>query len=319
MTAAPAKKKGRPPATVRLRRLLTMLPWLASRPDGATFDEIAERFGITPKQVEEDLMRATMIGLPPYGPGDLVEIAIDGDRAQMVFGRVFEQAPRLTTAEGFAVLAAGKALLEVPGADQEGHLCAALEKLEAVLGDPDRLAVDISRPSHLPAVQSAAEEGRRLWIRYFSAWRDEESTREIEPHVVYNREGRWYVDGLDSASGEVRRFRVDRIREVRETGATFEPPGTSPPEDVFEPPVDATPVTVLVPAGARWVIETYPVDCAEAGDGRFRVTFNVVGTAWLERLLLRLGPEAEIVDPPALRDTGRDAARRVLAAYEARA
>jgi predicted DNA-binding transcriptional regulator YafY len=35
----------------------------------------------------------------------------------------------------------------------------------------------------------------------------------------------------------------------------------------------------------------------------------------LERLLLRLGPDAEVIDPPDLVDTGRRAAERVLAAY----
>jgi predicted DNA-binding transcriptional regulator YafY len=57
------------------------------------------------------------------------------------------------------------------------------------------------------------------------------------------------------------------------------------------------------------------VSYAEEPDGRLRVTFTVVGDRWLERVLLRLGPEAEVVSPGDLRDAGRDAARRVLARY----
>jgi predicted DNA-binding transcriptional regulator YafY len=57
------------------------------------------------------------------------------------------------------------------------------------------------------------------------------------------------------------------------------------------------------------------VEWDEAADGRLRVTFTVVGDRWLERVLLRLGPEASVVAPDDLRTTGRDAARRVLARY----
>jgi predicted DNA-binding transcriptional regulator YafY len=40
-----------------------------------------------------------------------------------------------------------------------------------------------------------------------------------------------------------------------------------------------------------------------------------VSTVWLERLLLQLGPDAEVLDPAELKSVGRDAAARVLARY----
>ena len=71
-----------------------------------------------------------------------------------------------------------------------------------------------------------------------------------------------------------------------------------------------------IPAPARWVVEAYPtLDVDERADGGLVVTLAVSGTAWLERLLLRLGSEAEVIDPPELVDTGRQAAERILAAY----
>jgi len=42
---------------------------------------------------------------------------------------------------------------------------------------------------------------------------------------------------------------------------------------------------------------------------------NVLGTAWLERLLLKLGADARVVEPEAMRSVGADAARRLLEAY----
>ncbi len=42
-------------AGARLSRLLVMLPWMASRPDGTTLDELAQRFETTINRVEKDL------------------------------------------------------------------------------------------------------------------------------------------------------------------------------------------------------------------------------------------------------------------------
>jgi predicted DNA-binding transcriptional regulator YafY len=41
----------------------------------------------------------------------------------------------------------------------------------------------------------------------------------------------------------------------------------------------------------------------------------VGGDAWLERLLLRLGPDAEVLEPVEDRELAADAATRILARY----
>ena len=53
-------------------------------------------------------------------------------------------------------------------------------------------------------------------------------------------------------------------------------------------------------------------------DGGFVVGLAVASERWLERLLLRAGPEAEVVAPERLAAVGRDAARRLLARYRCR-
>ena len=50
-------------------------------------------------------------------------------------------------------------------------------------------------------------------------------------------------------------------------------------------------------------------------DGRTNVGIGVASTVWFDRLLLRLGPHAEVLDPPELADVGRQAATRLLARY----
>jgi predicted DNA-binding transcriptional regulator YafY len=84
---------------------------------------------------------------------------------------------------------------------------------------------------------------------------------------------------------------------------------------VFSPrPDDPTVVLELAPS-ARWVLEAYPHEkVQERRGGKVRVTLRVSERGWLERLLLRLGPDAKVV--AGEQDVGREAARRLLRRYE---
>jgi proteasome accessory factor C len=50
-------------------------------------------------------------------------------------------------------------------------------------------------------------------------------------------------------------------------------------------------------------------------DGRLKVVLVASERAWLERLLLRLGPAAEVVNPAEVRVEAAEAARRLLVRY----
>jgi hypothetical protein len=65
-----------------------------------------------------------------------------------------------------------------------------------------------------------------------------------------------------------------------------------------------------------WLFETIPsaVLVDVPGDRAVWEVF-VAGDAWLERLLLRLGPDAVVVDPVEDRSLAPEAAARILARY----
>ena len=67
---------------------------------------------------------------------------------------------------------------------------------------------------------------------------------------------------------------------------------------------------------AHYVIEEYPVEAViERDDQLLEARFAVVSERWLERLLLRAGTDAELIEPAKWRDLGRRAARRLLQRY----
>lgn len=302
------------PATEQLRRLLVMVPWLIAR-GRVPLAEVAAAFGISEKQAEADVMQASMLGPEPRTPYELVNVFLDDDGFVEAFpGQLLTRPPQLSAVQGFALLAAAKGLLDYSPSRGDGPLGSAVAKLEAVLGDADVVDVDLQSPSHLDVVRDAANLGRRLRIVYFSAYRDEVSERDVDPRVVYQRHGRWYVEAWCHRAQDIRHFRVDRMREAAPTGETFEPVRAEPPPDVWEPGPDAETVIVDIPKAERWVIEAYPVEWEERGDA-YRVTMRVLGIAWLERLLLKLGPAATVIEPASMRTVGRDAAARLLAAY----
>ena len=317
----------------RLRRMLLMVPWLLET-GGSTVAELAERFGVSEDDVIRDLNLVMCCGVPPYGAEHMITVMLDDDGSVLAWkGPFFTRPMRLTPTEGFAVLAAGRTLLAVPGADPAGPLATGLDKLETALGSAatpatdasdgdDRaggrsLDVDLEAPPLLGVVRAAAEAGERLHVVHYSAWRDP-TERTIDPLLVFSSDGRWYVTADDSRSGERRHFRIDRFASAEPTGQHFEPPPdapTGPPAQLFSG-ADATQVTLVLPASARWVAEAYqPLDVEELDDGRLRVRLAVGSERWLERLLLRVGPEAVVEAPTALVGVGAAAARRLLERY----
>ncbi len=322
---SPPPRRSERAAESRLSRLLVLLPWLMERRE-VPLAEVAATFRMTPREVEAELELAAMCGVPPF-VDELIDVFIDDETVFVGVPRLFTKPLRLTAPEGFALLTAGRAAMQLPGADPASALGRGLAKLAAALGedaDDSALVVDLAATPMVEAFVAATKRVERLRIRYWTASRDETTERELTPRRVFHERGEWYVAGDDHRSGEYRTFRVDRVESVEHTG-TFD----DPPDDRFadEGPPDSSVawaadgslprVTVRLRPPARWVVEEYPVDSAtERGDGTIEARFAVVSERWLERLLLRAGTDAEVVEPATWRDLGRRAAARVLRNYE---
>jgi proteasome accessory factor C len=312
----------RPSAGDRLRRLLALLPWLAAHP-GSTIDEISERFGIDPTQLLEDLNVVWMVGIPPYTPDQLIDLEIDDDRVTVNLGSYFRRPLRLTPAQAVALVAAGQSLVSVPGTDPEGPLSRGLAKLaDALQVDPgEAMAVHLgdAATATLDRLRNAIRDGRQVRIDYYSFGRDERSERDVDPHRVWAEGGSWYLAGHCHRAEGSRVFRLDRITAVE----VLDAPTTTTPDagetGVFNPNAEDPTVVLDLDPEAGWVLDYYPHDEVVAGDdGHVEVTLPVTSTRWLEQLLVRLGPAAEVVavqgDVPER--PGADAARRVLARYD---
>ncbi len=309
----------------RLRRLLAILAWLAQVGE-APNDEVANQFDLSPEELVTELEMAACCGVPPYTPDQLMEIVVTDTTVSTQVGTALARPRRLSPSEGFALAASARALLAVPGSDDSGALSRALAKLDRALGG-EQVAVDLDAPALLPLVREALASHRGLAISYYSASTDRVTDREILPHRLFGSEGHWYVDAWCGSAGGVRRFRVDRIASAELSDP--EPPagGVSGPEhdhgdeeserfEPFVPGPDALRVRLSLDPSTAWLTDSIP----SAGPpspvgGRVEIEIFVGGDAWLERLLLRLGPDARVVDPPEYRWLAADAAARILTRY----
>ena len=305
-------------ADERLQRLLAIIPWVASR-DGPRVDEVSARFGCTQAELVDDLELLFLCGLHPYTPDMLIDVDIADGRVWIRYAEYFSRPLRLTAAEGLALLAAGRTVLATSGAEADGPLARGLDKLAGAMGVDAGETVEIElgavAEDLLGTLRSAAGAHRQVEIDYYSFGRDERAKRVIDPYAVFSASGQWYVSGWCHRVDDERLFRVDRIASATPLDTSFKPPRKAPDLAAYRPAATDPRVTLELEPSARWVAEQYPVEKVQEVDGgRLRVTLVASQPAWLERLLLRLGRRATVVQGDA--GVAAAAARRLLVRYQ---
>lgn len=221
-------------------------------------------------------------------------------------------------------MATETAIAKMRRALPRGVLARAEGLIAAAVMAPDRPHARTA-PDVLLGVADAVAERRPLRITYRSA-DGTASARTVHPHDLVSRHGRWYLSALDLPSGEVRTFRLDRVRSVRAEQGHFLPP---PPHDAVADLVErfatadyahtarlrirATPdqIRAVLPQSVA-VLE--PLGAEETGEGGWqRATVRAERLDWLPGLLLGLAAPVVIEGPDELREACAAAAARLRA------
>ncbi|WP_130012423.1 helix-turn-helix transcriptional regulator [Serinicoccus sediminis] len=310
-------------ATSRVARMLTMVPWLLHR-QGIDLATAAAELGVSESQVVEDLQVLFLCGLPGHYPDDLIEASWEGGRVFVGNADTIARPLRLGRDEALALIVALRALADTPGLAERDAIDRALAKLETAAGETARAAaavrVDLEQPADdgiAATIRAGLTERRRLHLRYTSGSRDETTERDVDPLRALSVDGRWYLEGWCHRAQGVRLFRLDRI----EAAEVLDVPAT-PPEDlperavgtgVYRPDPEDQAVTLDLDTGSAWVAEQIPAEEVETrDDGSVRMVLRVADPRWLLRLVLREGGGVRVVEPAALVDAVREAARTAL-------
>jgi proteasome accessory factor C len=306
----------------RLGRLLALVPYFLAHPAELAATAAAD-FGITEDQLRKDLDLLWVCGLPGHSPGDLIDLAFEGERVSVIFDAGISRPCKLSSAEALALVVALRTMAETPGVGDTDAILRALAKVEAAAGgEVDDATVEVAvdeseRTATL--MQRAIDDGRAVHMRYYAATRDELTDRIVDPLQVFRTDGRAYLEAWCRSAEGVRVFRLDRVERVEVLDEPASPPPDIEPreipEGVYEPAAEHLLVSLLVGAPYRWVADYYPSESVTETESGLRVELRVADPAWIRAMVLGSGGEVAVLSPGWLADAIRDEAEAALAGY----
>jgi proteasome accessory factor C len=314
----------------RLRRLLALVPYVASR-RVVGLAETAATFGMSERELIDDLNLAWCVELRAPEPYCPIDLSYEDGEISISQAESIARPLRLAADEASALLVALRMLAEAAtfGENRDGDAVARLiAKIEAAAGAAgaasSQVAIQIEHPNEggmAAALSSALAAGRRVHLRHYAPRRDEVTERDVDPMRLLVVEGWTYLEGWCRRAEGVRLFRLDRVLSVDVLDVPAEVPEEAEPVDVDAGLFTASPSDLLaeleLAPAARWIAESYPCETVtEMADGRLRIGLRTPDTTWLRRLALRLGEDARVLAPAALADEVRATATAALAQYE---
>jgi len=306
--------------------MLAMVPYLQSN-DGVPVNDVAQEFGVTPKQIRDDLKLLMFTGVGEYA-GELIDVdltALEEDGVVHIRDAEFMSRPlRISAQEGAALIVALRTLRASAAGDELGVIDSALAKLESAVGESVNAPVDVVVEQVDPAIHHtivrALAEGRRLSMTYATETRDERSRRDVDPRRVFTERGKLYLEAWCLTAEDLRFFRLDRViaAEMSETAAEDH---DAAPRDVsggmFTVGKQTPYALVELHPGAHWMTEYYPVELVEQDDrGIWTAKLFGADWGWLRRLVLRNAGSVAVLEPEHLRSQVVETARSALGAYD---
>lgn len=310
-------------ATQRLQRLLVMVPWLLQHP-GVSIAEAASEFGVSERQVEDDLALLFVCGTPGGSHAELIDAQWDGGHIYLSNADDIARPMRLTRDEAVTLTAGLHALVaSLVNPEVVERTLAKLRRASADDRGP-ALELEIDDGRQHPAmepVRQALADNRRLHLTYWVPSRDEATERDVDPMRALNLDGHWYLEGWCHRAEGVRLFRLDRVESATVLDVDGTPPAGAAPRDlavdVYVPGEDDLTVVIETDPEAAWIADYYPTEGVEQRPGGgVVVTMRVADPALVRRLMLQLGGAAWVVEPADLAANIAAEAHTALAHYD---
>lgn len=309
-------------------RVLRLLALLQRRPSW-TAAALAAELGVTDRCVRRDVERLRALGYPVHatagvgggyqlGAGTrLPPLLLDDEEA-------IATAVSLRLASGGTVAGAGEAALRVVAKLDQVMPPRLRAEVRAVHGATETLVapgVEIDAEVLVTLARACRDAVR---VRFAYAGREGEAReRTVEPVRMVATGRRWYLMAWDADRGDWRTFRLDRMRDVVATTWHFRPREHPDPVDYVQRSVTAAPYRYLarvrIHARADRVRELVPPQVGRVEDDRDGWCLLLAGgddPDWLAMHVARLGYEAEVLDPPELREAAARLAHRLAAMAE---
>lgn len=226
------------------------------------------------------------------------------------------------------------------GTALEGVLRSAIDKISRGIKGPVSVDLNTLKAHYtfaIPALASVSEqilmalhqairENRRIWMRYYTASRDEHTERTISPYHLYNVHGDWYLIAFDDLRQGFRNFSIGRIEDWQILQETFERDPNFSVKDfmggAFQTERGGEVVEVAIrfdSQQARYIRErrwheTQQIE--ELADGGLILRFQTGGLGEVKRWVMQYGGHAEVLEPEELRQTIQDEIEQLKLRYQ---
>lgn len=289
----------------RLVRLLSMVPFLVVNP-GLHVEEIAQEFGITEKELAEDLDTLMVSGLPGYQHGDLMDVTTEHGHVFIRDAETLSSPLRLSQEEACALLVGLEAIRVLPESVSAEAWNTAREQLRRVAG-PDAWLADVVSLQLVNEIEMAKINRLQLLIKdsgsaaisYVIRSRDELSQRVIEPRRLFSVDSNWYVRAWCQKAQGFRNFRLDQLQSIRPAGGAQNSDRQDTEASDFAPWKSQTALTIQLmtePATARALAVGFGAEIRELGDAgpteSLAATLHMANLESVAQLLAGLGGKA---------------------------
>ncbi|TQR86214.1 WYL domain-containing protein [Mycobacterium hodleri] len=188
------------------------------------------------------------------------------------------------------------------------RLDALLDTMAVTAPTPDSTGTSDVETELLLRLAEAAKHRHPVAIGYTDR-AGRRSDRVVHPYGVVAHSGRWYVTGADTASGENRSFRLDRITAITAKTGSFEVPSGFDPVTAVIAGIAATPwkhdVSLRVRADLEHLRRYLPPSVAVATEldgGWLDIQLRAERLDWIPPVLAAMDRPFVVERPAALRD-----------------
>ena len=302
-------------AARQLRRILRVIPEIA---DGQEhdIDEIAERAGVPRSALMSDLRSVAERYAAPGGFVEGMQIYIGPDKVEVLSDHFLR--PMGLTFQELCALELGLAVLRAERPpDETGAINRTRDRLRKVIAkmpiDPDESPTHHAEfaPTeglpYLDELRKSLRDHRKARIAYRRSGSDDVTTRVVRLYAIVPASGMWYAVAYCESSEGLRVFRMDRVENAEALADHYEIPADFSVSETLQAgkglKAELPPTGIKVRYSARiarWIAEREGV--SPDSDGSLTIEHPLADTDWGVRHVLQYGPDAEVLEPPALRD-----------------
>jgi len=293
-------------------RALDLVPYILEH-QGISLEELARAFGISSKQIYEDLNLLFCCGLPGYSPLELIDMNFEDGFVTVSDPQKFDRPRKLSKSETTALLIGLDVLSSISSPKLLRDIQILKSKLMLALNTINStFIVPGERSIYIEKIQDAIAGGLLLDIQYTSANSDAISTRTISPISITVQNGNIYLLAWCELAKAERTFRLDRVSELEISSKPIKPITPKAEHKEF-----GEPIKLLVHNSAKRFIEENlaSLKLIESDPAGKIVQLDGVKEEWILRTIRGYLGHIQVLAPQSLVDKLQDRYKGTLARY----